>query len=373
MAKKSVPKSNNKRRGRNPADILIANKSKKFLEAEKAYWSHQKKLFEQIQRVSENLCFDATEMFPTNLSSVVWALKNGVAFVRYKTFIGKPRVEFRILNVDLKQWSEEGIIVPTEKGDLALAGNRIISGLGNFNIRNLTINDINISYLQVFHMKYGDENNLPIIEKAILDFQLTLMGMALQKWEKHEPTREINVNNKDIISKLKEIANSFEDILKNGGKEEILQKFIKENPFLISSSANAIPKQKLGEDFITDFVLVSFFEQGLEYCLVELERSDHEIINNDGSLTSKTNHAIKQIHDWDIWLEKNKGYLQNKLKGFETPNYLIVIGRSINLSEDQKAYLRSYNRDWKNKKLLTYDDLLLQFKKTIDTLEKIQT
>jgi len=93
--------------------------------------------------------------------------------------------------------------------------------------------------------------------------------------------------------------------------------------------------------------------QGPTYILVELERSTYNVLNQDKSLSSQASHAIKQTRDWDIWLERNKPYLQNKLPGFETPRYLIVIGRATNLNEDQKAYLRSYNREWKNTELLT--------------------
>jgi len=68
-------------------------------------------------------------------------------------------------------------------------------------------------------------------------------------------------------------------------------------------------------------------------------------------------------------LEKNKAYVQNKLPGFETPQYMVVIGRSTEYTEDQKAYLRSYNREWKNLELLTYDDVLVRFQATIRRLQ----
>jgi len=83
------------------------------------------------------------------------------------------------------------------------------------------------------------------------------------------------------------------------------------------------------------------------------------------------NHAIKQTRDWDVWLEKNKAYIQNKLAGFETPSYLVVIGRGDALTEEERAYLRSYNREWKNTTLLTYDDVLARFRSTISNLETI--
>lgn len=83
------------------------------------------------------------------------------------------------------------------------------------------------------------------------------------------------------------------------------------------------------------------------------------------------NLAIKQTREWDIWLEKNKAYLQNKLPGFETPQYMVVIGRGHEFDEKQKSYLRSYNRGWKSLELLTYDDVLVRFKGLIAQLRDV--
>lgn len=134
-------------------------------------------------------------------------------------------------------------------------------------------------------------------------------------------------------------------------------------------TAEVIPKKKLGEDFITDFVIVTPSDQGPTYTLVEIEKASHKILTKDNSLSSPTNHAIKQTRDWDVWLEKNKAYLQGKLPGFETPKYMVVIGRGNALDDTAKTYLRSYNRDWKNIELLTYDDVLVRFNGVISVLE----
>ena len=140
-----------------------------------------------------------------------------------------------------------------------------------------------------------------------------------------------------------------------------MQVFLKDHPFVLHPASEQIPKKKLGEDFVTDFVLVTTTAQGPTYLLVEIERAAHPLLTQEFTLTKEVNHAIKQTRQWDVWLEKNKAYLQNKLPGFETPKYLVVIGRGNKFDEDQKAYLRSYNREWKNLELLTYDDVLKRF------------
>jgi hypothetical protein len=92
------------------------------------------------------------------------------------------------------------------------------------------------------------------------------------------------------------------------------------------------------------------------------------VLTKDKLLSESVNRAIKQTRDWDVWLEQNKAYIQGKLHGFETPEYLIVIGRSNDMDAEEKAYLRSYNRDYKNTALLTYDDLLKQAEEFLESL-----
>lgn len=205
---------------------------------------------------------------------------------------------------------------------------------------------------------------MPTIERAILDFQLTLLGIQTQRTEL--PVQ--GANSERTIERLTEIAQEFEELLNGDINEETLQVFLKKHPFVLHPAAEAIPKKKLGEDFVTDFVLVSTSAQGPTYILVELERASHAILTKDLALASPVNHAIKQTRDWDVWLEENKAYLRSKLPGFETPKYLVVIGRGNKLDEKSKAYLRSYNREWKNMNLLTYDDVLANFRNTISSL-----
>jgi hypothetical protein len=94
-----------------------------------------------------------------------------------------------------------------------------------------------------------------------------------------------------------------------------------------------------------------------------------EFFINDYSLSKEARHAIDQTLDWDIWLENNKDYLQRKLPKFETPRYLVIIGRGNELDDNAKARLRAHNRNWSRGKLLTYDDVLKRFREVIRTLK----
>jgi hypothetical protein len=68
-------------------------------------------------------------------------------------------------------------------------------------------------------------------------------------------------------------------ILEDETRKEDIQKFLKTNSFVLHQSAVAISKQKLGEDFVTDFVLVATTTQRPSYFLVVLERAAHQVLN----------------------------------------------------------------------------------------------
>ena len=232
---------------------------------------------------------------------------------------------------------------------------------------NCQVNDVHIPYVEFSHLRYGDSNNAPSVERAVLDFQLVLLGLQTQ-----QPSQQGQpIPSAHKVGVLKQIADTFEKLLNDATKDEELQVFLKSHSFILHPSAECIPKKKLGEDFVTDFVLVATTMQGPSYILVELERASHPLLTRDLTFSSPVSHAIKQTRDWDVWLEKNKAYIQNKLPGFETPAYLVVIGRGHRLTEDEKTYLRSYNRDWKSTSLLTYDDILSRFRSTIANLESL--
>ena len=220
-------------------------------------------------------------------------------------------------------------------------------------------------------MKYGEPGNTTAIENAIYDFQIFLLGLQVRGGFLHAPVVP-ETQPQDVVRRLSETADRFQELLATADREEDLQAFIKDHPMLLDEASDRIPKQKLGEDFVTDFVIVRQTAQGHVYTLVEIEKASHSVVNKDGSLTGAVSHAIAQTRSWDIWLEKNKNYLQGKLPGFESPNYLVVIGRSTTLSEDQKAHLRSENRARKDTQIVTYDDLLIRFRGVIGKLQAME-
>lgn len=358
-------KKTNRSNWLSPVEKMLKKKADSFLKAEKEFWKYRYGIEKQHRESAEALNLDVAATIPDELSSVVWALKDGVAFARYLSPGTTGNVSFRSLNISLEQWGNEGLVVPTPQGEISLVKAGLIRGLGNITLNNCQINEIHIPYIEISHAFYDKEQMPSPVERAVIDFQLAFLGMQLRE-QNVVPGQTIEDAN--TIKKLRKLASQFESLLNDAEREEELQLFLKENPMVLHPTAEVIPKKKLGEDFVTDFVLVTPSDQGPTYTLVEIEKSSHPIVVKDNSLSSQTNHAIKQTRDWDVWLEQNKPYIQNKLPGFETPKYMVIIGRGNSLDDTAKAYLRSYNRDWKNIELLTFDDILVRFNGVITAL-----
>ena len=130
MAKKSKYKRHKKKYATSPEELLIREKSKKFLKAEREYWKVRKTLREKMENATHILGLKANEFIPNDLSSIVWGLKDGVSFVRYKSVNRKRKVEFKILPITLEEWSRNGLIVPVEGGEISLAKSGLIQGIG---------------------------------------------------------------------------------------------------------------------------------------------------------------------------------------------------------------------------------------------------
>ncbi len=350
-----------------PVQKLLKRKADRFLRAEREFWKRRYEIENQYRSNAEALDLDIESTIPENLSTIVWALSDGVAFVRYQSEQDDQRVEFRAVDMTLERWGNEGLFIPSSKGEFSLAQSGFFKGLGNMTFSNCQFNDVHIDYVALRHAFYDDQQLPTAVQSAIIDFQIAFMGRQLQ--EDKGDLAAIPQHPDETIRKLEFMAETFEALLDSAEREEELQLFLKDNPLILHPTAEQIPKKKLGEDFVTDFVLVMPSDQGPSYTLVEIERVSHNILTKDNSLSAQANHAIKQTLDWDVWLESNKSYLQTKLPGFETPNYLVIIGRSNELDETAKKYLRSYNRGWKNTELLTYDDVLVRFQSVISVLK----
>jgi hypothetical protein len=162
------------------------------------------------------------------------------------------------------------------------------------------------------------------------------------------------------------LLKEFEDLL--GGLESPVQAFLENNPQLLSPTHRRMwRKLPLGKH-ITDFV---FREPANEYQLVELEAPTRSLFRKDGQPHEDLVHAMNQISDWLRYIEDNLATVQHELDLVDistSPRRLIVIGRSADLTPDNRRKLTTLQNENPKLKILTYDDLLVTARTVIENL-----
>jgi hypothetical protein len=108
-----------------------------------------------------------------------------------------------------------------------------------------------------------------------------------------------------------------------------------------------------------------------EYLLVEIESPLRELFRKDGQQRQELTHAFDQIIDWRIFLENNLSYCQTELglTGISAnPEALIVIGRSADLSDENRRKLVTLQSQIPKLRIMTYDDLIENAKAVAENL-----
>ena len=178
-------KSKSRKNHLTTAEILIKEKAKRLIQAMKGYWEEQDKLHGSFNKVA--LSFESLpneELFPKDLSSVIWIFPDGAVFLRYKTEGSiKGAENLRIFtNVDLNSWTERGLVIPFKGKDIIIPGFKI-KPASNVTFVRTKLNDISIEYANYLPVRYDQPQLTPTLSKALLDFQFTVMGMIFQTSE----------------------------------------------------------------------------------------------------------------------------------------------------------------------------------------------
>lgn len=162
------------------------------------------------------------------------------------------------------------------------------------------------------------------------------------------------------------LLKQFEALL--DGLESPIQGFLKEHPELLSLTHIGVwPKLSFGAR-VTDFV---FRDPSNNYLLVEIEAPIRTLFRKDGQPHEELIHAIDQVTDWLRYIEDNLPTVQRELglTGISTsPQTLIVIGRSGNLTEENRRKLVTLQNMVPKLRIMTYDDLIANVKAVAENL-----
>jgi hypothetical protein len=170
-----------------------------------------------------------------------------------------------------------------------------------------------------------------------------------------------------VAKELRDLIREFEVLLNDANREEDVQLFIKEHPYLLDLRAIAVDsKVPLGSEYVTDFI-VSL--PGSQYLLVELERASHMLYTKANNPTAALTHAVSQVEDWLEWSYENLSYLRGRYPDIHEPRGLVILGRRSSLNHKAAKALRRRNVLSKVQ-VATYDDLIDDMKAIATNLER---
>ncbi len=153
-----------------------------------------------------------------------------------------------------------------------------------------------------------------------------------------------------------DLIQQFEDMIQQELREEEYQLFLKQHPvFLDALATDIIPKQALGIEKVTDFVLRRYDNK---YILVEIEKPQDRLFTQNNDFTSRFTHAFGQVLDFQQWVDSNGAYAKVHMPGISSPRGLLVIGRRKHLAEQNESKLHRFSANSSAIDILTFDDLL---------------
>jgi hypothetical protein len=179
---------------------------------------------------------------------------------------------------------------------------------------------------------------------------------------------------------------NYKRCLGKARNEKNMQEFLEAHPYLLVMHLDGhhgkwvIPHQRLGSEYVPDFLIGSKDSMGFWWIAVELESPTSPIFIKSGDPSKALNHAIRQILDWRVWLKKNQNYAERSwAKGGlglvdidgDIPG-LILIGRRNMVDPTTNERRRQFVQDL-GIEIHTYDWLMNKPSDRIEALESSRT
>jgi len=179
-----------------------------------------------------------------------------------------------------------------------------------------------------------------------------------------------------------EDVDSLRSALNSAEGEVEMQAYLEEHPIALIQHLGGghgrwvISHKRLGAELVPDFLIGERSSLGFEWYGVELESPTASLFNTSGDPSATLTHAIRQIIDWRVWLEKNLDYavrprdkqglgltdINGKLPG------LILIGRRDSLDPSTRERRRQISGDLRIQ-IHTYDWLVDMVQGRVEALK----
>lgn len=160
---------------------------------------------------------------------------------------------------------------------------------------------------------------------------------------------------------LTDVVTQFEALIERPGLHEKrdVHGFINSHSFLLFPNPDAVTSEVpigLGTEFRIDFLVQ---RPDGSYLLVEIENPQAPLFTKSGDFSASLNHALRQVEDWQEWIEANLATVERYFPGIRAPEAWVVIGRDRGLGDAEKRRLVRRNINMRGRVTLrTYDDVL---------------
>lgn len=240
-----------------------------------------------------------------------------------------------------------------------------------------------------FNKAKAKKNN--IITSAVVNEYYRDIPVAALHHKQLFPNNYLNTDDLKDKENLIQIVEEFKTLLESIPTERDILNFIRDKKayFIIASilkgfhyrfghhDAFAFKEFELPPNHLVDYLLVGKNSDGYEFVFIELENAYGQITNVDGEFGTTIRKGIKQVNDWDNWIESNYSSLRlvyDKYLGkIETLprefheldksrlHYVVIAGRRKDFTK--KTY------QLKRKLLKSNNILLLHYDSLFDSVE----
>lgn len=112
---------------------------------------------------------------------------------------------------------------------------------------------------------------------------------------------------------------NFETVIESSKEEDVQSYLSKNRQILLAAFGNhwmvneCIPKFRFGNEYVSDFVIVTGQSFSYDITLVELEPPTERPFTQAGKFAKRLNDAIGQVNDWFAWIHDNEDYFRKSL------------------------------------------------------------
>lgn len=229
-----------------------------------------------------------------------------------------------------------------------------------------------------------------VIPSNILNKYHELKPEASYFFQSLFPNNHLFTGSLEDKEKLKQTELEFETLINTNPSERKILNFINQNRYynLIGSIFHSgfdfghhdsylFKEFEFPSTYKADYLLIGKNSHGYHFIFIELENPTGSITNKDGGFGTTIRKGIKQVENWDKWIEGHFNSLSlifEKLKNelivlpneFRTLNktrlnYVVVSGRRKDFNDNTYEEKRRLSRN-KNITLLHYDNILDSYK-----------